>query len=83
MGYGNNPYMILPLDKVNSNGMKVECKSFESEQNTFKMNTFDDIKAADANKDNIISLKELQSFDSKTDFARTIMELMENFASQF
>ena len=83
MGYNKSPYMILPLDKVNSNGMKVESTSFESNQNTFKMNTLDDIKAADTDKNNIITLKELQNFDSKTDFARMIMELMESFASKF
>lgn len=46
------------------------------------MNNLDDIKAADKDKNNIISLKELQNFDSKTNFARMITELMEGFVSK-
>ena len=47
------------------------------------MNNLDDIKAADADGNNIISLWEIQNFEGKTEFAQTVLEIMEKYAQDF
>ena len=83
MGYNNNPYVVMPLNKTRDDGMTVECstpaKKFHDE---FK-NNLDDIKAADADGNNIISLWELQNFEGKTEFAQTVLKIMEKIRARF
>lgn len=83
MGYNNNPYMILPLNRVSESGMKVVSSTPIPEPPEEIMNNLDDLKACDANKDNILSLDELRNNGEKTEFAQTMLELMQNFANNF
>lgn len=82
MGYNNNPYMILPLSKTNGE-FTVECSTPIEEPPQEFMNNLDDIKAADTDGNNIISLYELQNFEGKTEFAQSILEIMQDFAQDF
>jgi len=79
MGYNNNPYMILPLSKTNG-VFTVECSTPIKEPTQELMNNLDDIKKADADGNNIVSLYELKNLEGKTEFAQTILEMMEKFA---
>lgn len=79
-GYNRETYMVLPLKKVRYDGMKVESSKEEVKQPESVMRNLDDLKAADTNHDNILSLSELQHFENKTEFAKGIMEMMERFA---
>lgn len=83
MGYNNNPYIIMPLNKTSDNGLTVKCSTPITEFPEEFMDNLNDIKAADANKDNIISLNELKNFEGKTEFAQTILEIMEKYAQDF
>ena len=83
MGYNNNPYIIMPLNKTNDDGLTVKCSTPTTEYSEEFMNNLNDIKAADADSNNIISLWELQNFEGKTEFAQTILELMEQYAQDF
>ena len=83
MGYNNNPYIIMPLNKTSDNGLSVKCSTPITEYPEEFMDNLNDIKAADANRDNIISLNELKNFEGKTEFAQTILEIMEKYAQDF
>ena len=83
MGYNNNPYIIMPLNKTSDNGLTVKCSTPITEFPEEFMDNLNNIKAADANKDNIISLNELKNFEGKTEFAQTILEIMEKYAQDF
>ena len=83
MGYNNNPYIIMPLNKTSDNGLSVKCSTPITEYPEEFMDNLNDIKAADANRDNIISLNELKNFEGKTEFAQTILEMMEKYAQNF
>ena len=83
MGYNNNPYILMPLNKTSDNGLSVKCSTPITEYPEEFMDNLNDIKAADANKDNIISLNELKNFEGKTEFAQTILEMMEKYAQNF
>ena len=83
MGYNNNPYVVMPLNKTRDDGMTVESSTPATKFPDEFMNNLDDIKAADADGNNIISLWELQNFEGKTEFAQTILELMEQYAQDF
>ena len=65
MGYNNNPYIVMPLNKTRDDGMTVECSTPATKFPDEFMNNLDDIKAADADGNNIISLWELQNFEGK------------------
>ena len=83
MGYNNNPYILMPLNKTSDNGLSVKCSTSITEYPEEFMDNLNDIKAADANRDNIISLNELKNFEGKTEFAQTILEMMEKYAQNF
>lgn len=83
MGYNNNPYILMPLNKTSDNGLSVKCSTPITEYPEEFMDNLNDIKAADANRDNIISLNELKNFEGKTEFAQTILEMMEKYAQDF
>ena len=83
MGYNNNPYILMPLNKTSDNGLSVKCSTPITEYPEEFMDNLNDIKAADANRDNIISLNELKNFEGKTEFAQTILEMMEKYAQNF
>ena len=73
----------MPLDEHQKNGLTVKCATPTTEFPDEFMNNLNDIKAADIDKNNIISLSELQNFEGKTEYAQTILELMEKFAQDF
>ena len=83
MGYNNNPYILMPLNKTSDNGLSVKCSTPITEYPEEFMDNLNDIKAADANRDNIISLNELKNFEGKTEFAQIILEMMEKYAQNF
>ena len=83
MGYNNNPYILMPLNKTSDNGLSVKCPTPITEYPEEFMDNLNDIKAADTNRDNIISLNELKNFEGKTEFAQTILEMMEKYAQNF
>ena len=83
MGYNNNPYILMPLNKTSDNGLSVKCSTPITEYPEEFMDNLNDVKAADANRDNIISLNELKNFEGKTEFAQTILEIMEKYAQDF
>lgn len=83
MGYNNNPYIIMPLNKTSEDGLTVKCSTPETKFPDEFMNNLNDIKAADADGNNIISLEELRNFEGKTQFAQTILEIMEKYAQDF
>ncbi len=83
MGYNNNPYIIMPLNKTSENGLTVESSAPTTQFSEEFMNNLDDIKAADADGNNIISLNELRNLEGKTEFAQTVLEIMEKYAQDF
>ena len=83
MGYNNNPYILMPLNKTSDNGLSVKSSTPITEFPEEFMNNLNDIKAADADGNNIISLEELRNFEGKTEFAQTILEIMEKYAQDF
>ena len=83
MGYNNNPYILMPLNKTSDNGLSVKCSTPITEYSEEFMDNLNDIKVADANRDNIISLNELKNFEGKTEFAQIILEMMEKYAQNF
>ena len=83
MGYNNNPYIIMPLNKTTENGLTIKCTNPTTEFPEEFMNNINDIKEADADGNNIISLNELQGFEGKTEFAQTLLEIMEKYAQDF
>ena len=83
MGYNNNPYILMPLNKTSDNGLSVKCSTPITEYPEEFMDNLNDINAADANRDNIISLNELKNFEGKTEFAQIILEMMEKYAQNF
>ena len=83
MGYNNNPYIIMPLNKTSENGLAVKCSTPTTEYPDEFMNNLNDIKAADADGNNIISLNELRNLEGKTEFAQIILEMMEKYAQDF
>ena len=83
MGYNNNPFILLPLNKTNNDGISVSSSTPIKEFSAEFMNNLNDIKSADTDGNNILSLSELQNFEGKTEFAQTIMEMMETYALNF
>lgn len=83
MGYNNNAYMLLPLNKTSENGLTVKSTHDIPEPSKEIMNNLDDLRACDTNHDSILSLNELKNIKTKSEFAQTIMELMENFVKDF
>ena len=83
MGYNNNAYMFLPLNRVNESGLMVKSTHDIPEPPEEIMNNLDDLRACDANHDGVLSLNELKNIKTKSEFAQTIMELMENFVRDF
>ena len=77
----NDIYMMMPL-KREANGMKVSA-NFECPQNQTLLDNLDELRKADKNQDNILSLNELKDFESRTEFMQTILESMENFAKLY
>lgn len=76
-------YMILPLNK-NNGSMSVQCSDKTSEikinaKNLIK--NLDELRQADTDKNNIISLNELSSCKNKTDFLEKLEIAMEKFNS--
>jgi len=80
MGLNNNPFVIMPLKKETDNGLKVTTT--DNKDFSDFMNRFDEIKAADKNKDNVISLNELKNYDCKTEFAKNLLNTMEQMAKE-
>jgi len=83
MGYNTNPYIIMQLNKTTENGLTVKSSTPTTEFSNEFMNNLNDIKAADTDGNNIISLRELENFEGKTEFAQTILEMMEKYAQDF
>ena len=77
----NDIYMMMPL-KREATGMKVSA-NFECPQNQTLLDNLDELRKADKNQDNILSLNELKDFESRTEFMQTILESMENFAKLY
>lgn len=73
----------MPLNKTSENGLSVKCSTPITEYLEKFMNNLNDIKVADVNRENIISLNELKNFEGKTEFAQTIIEMMEKYAQIF
>lgn len=84
MGYKGS-YMIMPLPKTKiEDDTEWSVKSnFEEEINKqdikSMMGNLDDIKRADANHDNIISLNELKACDNKSEFMEHLIFELEQF----
>ena len=82
IGNNNEPYIIMPLNKTTKNGLSVECsvpvKTFPAEF----MNKLKEIKSADINRNNILTLTELRNFKAQTEFSKTILNLMELYAQK-
>lgn len=83
MGYNSNPFIVRPLNKTREDGMSVECSTPITEFPDEFMNNLNSIKAADSDGNNIISFNELQNLEEKTEFAQTILEIMEKYAQNF
>ena len=83
MGYNNNAYMILPLKRLSDVGLTVKSSVKVEEPPQSVINNLDDLKAADKDKNNILSLNELRAFENRTEFAQSVLELMEKFALNF
>ena len=83
MGYNNNAYILLPLNKVSGIGLTVKSTHDIPEPPKEIINNLDDLRACDINHDNVLSLNELKNIKTKSEFAQTIMELMENFVKDF
>ena len=73
----------MPLNKTSENGLTVKCSAPTTQFPEEFVNNLDDIKAADADSNNIISLNELKNFEGKTEFAQTVLELMKKYAQDF
>ena len=78
MGLNNNPFVIMPLKKETDDGLKITTT--DNKDFSDFMDRFDEIKAADKNKDNVISLNELKNYDCKTEFAKNLINTMEQMA---
>ena len=77
-GYSTS-YFLRPLEKEH-NGLKVEC----ADQNSIKepewmKNNLDEIKKIDQNKDYVITLNELKSFQFKSDLMENITKELDDF----
>ena len=83
MGYNNNAYMFLPLNRISESGLTVKSSTPIAEPPKDIMNNLDDLRACDTNNDNILSLNELRNFNGKSGFAQTILEMMEKYARDF
>ena len=82
MGFNNNPYIIMPLNKTTKDGLNVACstpvKTFPEEF----INKLKSIKSADIDRNNILTLSEIRSFKEQTEFSKTILNLMELYAQK-
>ena len=56
MGYNNNSYIVIPLNKTLDDGMTVECSTPTTKFSDKFMNNLNNIKDTDASENNIISL---------------------------
>ena len=83
MGLNNNPYVIMPLKKTTDNGLTVQAVNSDNKTFSDLMNNFETIKDADKNKDNIISLKELENYNYKNDFAQNLLDMMITYNKNF
>ena len=88
MGY-NDSYMVMPLSKtkIENNTEWTVKGNFEEEINKridkqeikSLMGNLDDLRRADSNHDNIISLNELKACDNKSEFIEHLIFELENF----
>ena len=88
MGY-NGSYMLTPLPKTKTeNGLEWSVKgNFEEEINKVvkkdemksMMGNLDDLRRADSNHDNIISLNELKACNDKSEFIEHLIFELEQF----
>ena len=89
MGY-NGSYMLMPLQKTKvENGIEFTVKAKNNEEEINKnidcnaikslMGNLDDIRRADSNHDNIISLNELKMCDNKSEFMEHLIFELEQF----
>ena len=83
MGYNNNPFIVMPLNKTSDNGMSVKCSTPITDFPKEFMDNLNDIKAADSDRNNVISLEELRNLEEKTKFTQTILEIMEKEVQNF
>lgn len=92
IGY-NGSYMLMPLSKtkiengieftVKSNNFDEEINKVNNESMKSLMGNLDDIKRADSNQDNIISLNELRACDNKSEFMEHLIFELERFENNW
>lgn len=79
----NSSYIMVPLQKA-MNGMSATSsdKNAEARINAKgSMSNLDEIRQADLDKNNILSLEELQKCENKSDFLKNLEKAMEKFNS--
>lgn len=77
-GYSTS-YFLRPLSKEH-NGMKVECTDKNLPKTPdFITENLEEIKQSDQNKDYVITLEELKSFNFKSDLMESLTKELEDF----
>lgn len=72
-------YFLRPLEKEH-NGLKVECTDKNApETPDWITNNLEEIKQIDQNKDYMLTLEELKSFNLKSDLMESITKELEGF----
>ena len=77
-GY-NDSYIILPLKKE-YNGLKVSTTSDTNASNIDK-DILNELLAADRDKNNCLTLNEINNVSDKNEFFKRLQQAMQNFAS--
>ncbi|MBQ3311622.1 hypothetical protein IJG72_06055 [bacterium] len=78
-GYDSS-YMLLPLEKT-YNGLTVKAQDSKINQNCLNKDILNDLKQADADKNNVLTLDELKNSDIKSEFISKLEIAMQNFNS--
>lgn len=76
-------YMLLPLKKDNGQ-LSVSCLDKNASEKISRRdftNHVNELREADIDKNNIVSLNELKNYKNKTDFIETLERAMEKFNS--
>lgn len=78
----NSSYILVPLQKDNGMSVISSDKNAEARINArSSMSNLDEIREADLDKNNILSLEELQKCENKSDFLKNLEKAMEKFNS--
>ena len=78
-GYDSS-YMLLPLEKT-YNGLTVKAQDSKINQNCLSKDILNDLKQADTDKNNVLTLDELKNSDIKSEFISKLEIAMQNFNS--